>query len=312
MGISDCLLSHVDGCISCVYASPCLSSQCIGSRTSLPVPRRPWMDKVKYIQQEVLRVKRVKRAPIHASSTSMSKCSYPFYTSTSSADTYRATMPSSSPEESLPLLSPSAPSSSSQPHLSPISRSRLGARRHISLPLTDKAKGKQRAVEPDLEAQSLLHGNIDDDGEEDERKEKVVKKVEKGRRVTVIFSNEEKEGNLELWVEPDETVGKVKDQVSFFSQTGRNGQAEIPDPSFESHLDTTIPPPNPLRSTPDRRYLTRTMASITRRSPQASSVNNGRRRRVGSERCGSGGRWFRSTEGGEGGREGLVALYSRS
>ena len=70
-------------------------------------------------------------------------------------------------------------------------------------------------MEPDLEAQSLLHGNIDDDGEEDERKEKVVKKVEKGRRVTVIFSNEEKEGNLELWVEPDETVGKVKDQVSF-------------------------------------------------------------------------------------------------
>lgn len=124
-------------------------------------------------------------------------------------------MPSSSPEGSLPLLSPSAPSSSAQPHLSPISRSRLGARRHISLPLTDKAKGKQRAVEPDLEAQSLLHGNDEDDGEENERKEKVVKKVEKGRRVTVIFSNEEKEGNLELWVEPDETVGKVKDQVSF-------------------------------------------------------------------------------------------------
>lgn len=70
-------------------------------------------------------------------------------------------------------------------------------------------------MEPDLEAQSLLHGNEEDDGEEDVRKEKVVKKVEKGRRVTVIFSNEEKEGNLELWVEPDETVGKVKDQVSF-------------------------------------------------------------------------------------------------
>jgi hypothetical protein len=82
--------------------------------------------------------------------------------------------------------------------------------------LTDKAKGKQRAVEPDLEAQSLLHGDVDDAGEEDERKEKAVKKVEKGRRVTVIFSNEEKEGNLELWVEPDETVGKVKDQVSLF------------------------------------------------------------------------------------------------
>jgi len=52
----------------------------------------------------------------------------------------------------------------------------------------------------------------DPDGadEETERKEK---KVERGRRITVIFSNEGKEGNLELWVEPDETVGKVKDQV---------------------------------------------------------------------------------------------------
>ena len=48
----------------------------------------------------------------------------------------------------------------------------------------------------------------------DEEIEKKEKKVERGRRITVIFSNEGKEGNLELWVEPDETVGKVKDQVS--------------------------------------------------------------------------------------------------
>jgi hypothetical protein len=59
---------------------------------------------------------------------------------------------------------------------------------------------------------------MDDDldgmnSEEMERKEE--KKVERGRRITVIFSNEGKEGNLELWVEPDETVGKVKDQVSY-------------------------------------------------------------------------------------------------
>lgn len=48
--------------------------------------------------------------------------------------------------------------------------------------------------------------------------EKEEKKVERGRRITVIFSNEGKEGNLELWVEPDETVGKVKDQVSRSTQ----------------------------------------------------------------------------------------------
>jgi len=85
----------------------------------------------------------------------------------------------------------------------------LSARRHV--PLTEKAKGKQRAVEPDLEAQPLIDENLDGVDEGIEKKEK---KVERGRRITVIFSNEGKEGNLELWVEPDETVGKVKDQVS--------------------------------------------------------------------------------------------------
>ena len=121
-------------------------------------------------------------------------------------------------EESLPLLSPGASSSSThQPTFSPASRSKLGARRHISLPLTDKARGKQRASadspEVDLEAQHLTSepGEVDDgDAIPDGRKAK----VEKGRRVTIIFSNEGKEGNLELWVEPGETVGSVKDQVS--------------------------------------------------------------------------------------------------
>lgn len=80
--------------------------------------------------------------------------------------------------------------------------------------MTDKAKGKQRAVEPDLEAQHLLSDNEDDDDEHDEATKIKVKAVEKGRRITIIFSNEGKEGNLELWVEPGETVGKVKDQVS--------------------------------------------------------------------------------------------------
>jgi len=110
---------------------------------------------------------------------------------------------SSLPEESLPLLSP-------EPQHSPTLRSKLSARRHV--PLTEKAKGKQRAVEPDLEAQPLMDEGLD--GAETEEMEEKEKKAERGRRITVIFSNEGKEGNLELWVEPDETVGKVKDQVS--------------------------------------------------------------------------------------------------
>lgn len=115
-------------------------------------------------------------------------------------------MPSSSssqPEESLPLLPP-------QPHHSPILRSKLSARRHV--PISEKAKGKQRAVESDLEAQPLMDIDLEEAGEQ-ERERKEEKKVERGRRITVMFSNEENEGNLELWVEPDETVGKVKDQV---------------------------------------------------------------------------------------------------
>ena len=115
---------------------------------------------------------------------------------------------SSQPEESLPLFSP-------QPHHSPTLRHKLSARRHV--PLTEKAKGKQRAVEPDLEAQPLMDERLD--GDETEEIEKEEKKVERGRRITVIFSNEGKEGNLELWVEPDETVGKVKDQVSRSTQS---------------------------------------------------------------------------------------------
>jgi hypothetical protein len=76
--------------------------------------------------------------------------------------------------------------------------------------MTEKAKGKQRAVEPDLEAQHLIG---EDDGDDEDEVRVKPKLVEKGRRITVIFSNEDNEENLELWVEPDETVGKVKDQV---------------------------------------------------------------------------------------------------
>lgn len=87
--------------------------------------------------------------------------------------------------------------------------------------MTEKAKGKQRAVEPGLEAQHLLsdhdnEGESEGDGETGGGRggqNASTKVVERGRRVTVIFSNEDKEGNLELWIEPGETVGKVKDQV---------------------------------------------------------------------------------------------------
>jgi len=93
--------------------------------------------------------------------------------------------------------------------------------------MTEKAKGKQRAVEPDLEAQHLLADNDCDNDDEDgsDRDIKEVgrtKVVERGRRVTVIFSNEEKEGNLEVWIEPGETVGKVKDQVRGFRSSQRS------------------------------------------------------------------------------------------
>jgi hypothetical protein len=87
--------------------------------------------------------------------------------------------------------------------------------------MTEKVKGKQRAVEPDLEAQHLLADNDsynddEDDSDREIKESRRAKVVERGRRVTVIFSNEEKEGNLELWIEPGETVGKVKDQVCGF------------------------------------------------------------------------------------------------
>jgi hypothetical protein len=184
---------------------------------------------------------------------------------------------SSHPEESLPLLSP-------QPQHSPTLRHKLSARRHV--PLTEKAKGKQRAVESDLEAQPLIDDNLDGLDEESERKEK---KVERGRRITVIFSNEGKEGNLELWVEPDETVGKVKDQVSHPSILNWYNEIAVfrsywtvlmIDSSPPVNPHTPLPPPNPLRPTPNRRYSPSPMASIPRRKITKASINNGRRRRI--------------------------------
>ena len=87
--------------------------------------------------------------------------------------------------ESEPLL----PSPVTQPGpSSPTTlRSKLARR-----PLSEKSKGKQRQESTD-------------DGEQPPQI--------KGRHVTVIFSGEDSE-NLELWVENDESVGGVKEQVS--------------------------------------------------------------------------------------------------
>jgi hypothetical protein len=185
---------------------------------------------------------------------------------------------SSQPEESLPLLSP-------QPQHSPTLRHKLSARRHV--PLTEKAKGKQRAVEPDSEAQSLLDEDLEGVDEEIEKKEK---KVERGRRITVIFSNEGKEGNLELWVEPDETVGKVKDQVSHHYPVQYQDKPELAGhllmidtpPPVDSH--TPLPPPDPFRPTINRRNPPSPMAAISRRKITETSINNGRRRWISPQR----------------------------
>ena len=132
----------------------------------------------------------------------------------------------------------------------------------------------------------------DPDGAETEEMETKEKKVERGRRITVIFSNEGKEGNLELWVEPDETVGKVKDQVSHPSTINwSNGIAVF---RYWTVLMADTPPPvnshaslltsDPLRPTPDGRYPPSPMAQISRRKTTETSINNGSRCRVRPQR----------------------------
>lgn len=113
------------------------------------------------------------------------------------------TSPPSEPSENEPLLPPSA-------HMAPASRSKLHARRYLPEPQSDKARGKQRALEGE-----------DDDREpssserrSEKGKSRAAPSVDLGRPVTVIFSNEEDAGgNLEVWVEEGESVGKVKDKV---------------------------------------------------------------------------------------------------
>ena len=85
-------------------------------------------------------------------------------------------------------------------HLSSTSRSKLAARRFLP---SEKAKGKQRAIEHDIE------------GELEVESTSPVENERTGRNVTIIFSNESDSGggNLELWVEEGQSVGSVKEQV---------------------------------------------------------------------------------------------------
>ena len=90
------------------------------------------------------------------------------------------------------------PSHSTQ--LSSTSRSKLAARRYLP---SEKAKGKQRAIDHDLE------------GDLEVESASPVESERTGRNVTIIFSNESDSGggNLELWVEEGQSVGSVKEQV---------------------------------------------------------------------------------------------------
>ncbi|WVQ96524.1 hypothetical protein IAU59_003629 [Kwoniella sp. CBS 9459] len=127
---------------------------------------------------------------------------------------------------SIPTFSSSA--SSSTP-----SRSRLSTRRYTpsSSPISAKDKGKGRALSShnddgddsaavDLEAGFGTgdSGNLNTDTASVKplgKKGKGKGKEERGRHVTIIFSNESENtgGNLEIWVEDGESVGSVKDQI---------------------------------------------------------------------------------------------------
>lgn len=127
---------------------------------------------------------------------------------------HRSIMPSPN-TESEPLLPPPVTQTASSPTHH---RSKLNARRTSNLPppvLSEKSKGKQRAIDQDQsESLPLLTSPIED---EDPTVEVKKVRLQRGRHVTVIFSgegDEASEGNLEIWVEDGESVGTVKEQVS--------------------------------------------------------------------------------------------------
>lgn len=104
--------------------------------------------------------------------------------------------------------------------------SRLGARRissvrpddqHLPLPnLSDKAKGKRRALPDD-------HNNEEDGSSNNASglgsRKKAVEE-ERGRSITFRFTGEAVDlGDLDVWVDAGESVGRVKDKVRIVSPT---------------------------------------------------------------------------------------------
>lgn len=99
--------------------------------------------------------------------------------------------------------------------------SRLGARRissvrpddqHLPLPnLSDKAKGKRRALPDD-------HNNDEDVNNNNASISGLRKKAaeeERGRSITFRFTGEAVDlGDLDVWVDAGESIGRVKDKVS--------------------------------------------------------------------------------------------------
>lgn len=125
------------------------------------------------------------------------------------------TSPPSEPSENEPLLPPSA-------HMAPASRSKLHARRYLPEPQSDKARGKQRAVDDESDDDDASPSATGGKGKER------AAPVDQGRPVTVIFSNEsEAGGNLEVWVEDGESVGKVKDKVGTLVNVAHGGLTDF-------------------------------------------------------------------------------------
>jgi hypothetical protein len=86
--------------------------------------------------------------------------------------------------------------------------------------MSEKAKGKRRAVAADVDVEAG-EGTGAEEGEARASKgtgkrEAVKEKEDLGRSVTIIFANEGPEGGkVDVWVEEGESVGKVKDKVSW-------------------------------------------------------------------------------------------------
>ena len=147
--------------------------------------------------------------------------------------------------------------------------SRLGARRissvrsddplHLPLPnLSDKAKGKRRATDPDD------HQNDDEDRTSGKGKSKVEPvEEERGRSITFRFTGEAVDsGDLDVWVDAGESVGRVKDKVcvdwyqhiSIRTSSDHAHHRELPS------LDTVLCPTN-HRSSPSAHHSKTTPSS---------------------------------------------------